>query len=149
VPRHIEIDEIKIADQQARQCSSHPITGPELAYGTYARVATGVIRNWTHRKHEEYWQSTVEQRQAKGFLKSLSAKRTKALPVEAKNIDRAADMTLSPVSTSIQTALVDNPRYGRCKQANGTTSHVLCYCEPLKHIKICAPCLAFHQIRYF
>jgi len=74
------IDNNKIADQLARQCSSHPITGPEPAYGTSARVATGVIRNWTHRKHEEYWQSTGEQRQAKGFLKSPSAKRTKEFP---------------------------------------------------------------------
>jgi len=46
------IDNNKIADQLARQCSSHPITGPEPAYGTSARVATGVIRKWTHRKHE-------------------------------------------------------------------------------------------------
>jgi hypothetical protein len=74
------IDEIKIADQLGRQGSSHPIIGPEPAYGISARVATGVIRDWTHRKHEEYWQSTGEQRQAKGFLKSPSAKRIKESP---------------------------------------------------------------------
>jgi hypothetical protein len=43
------IDEIKIADQLARQCSSHPVTGPEPAYGISARVDTGVIRNWTQK----------------------------------------------------------------------------------------------------
>jgi len=59
------------------------------------------------------------------FLKVPLLKELKNFPVYAKNIDRAADMTRSPISTSIQTALVDNPRYRRWKQANGT-SHVLC-----------------------
>lgn len=69
-------DGFKIADQLARQGFSHPIIRPEPAYGIYARVATGAIRDWTHRKHEEHWQSTGEQRHNKGFLKSPSAKRT-------------------------------------------------------------------------
>jgi hypothetical protein len=34
-----------------------------------------MIRGWMNRKHKEYWQSIRGQRQAKGFLKTPSAKR--------------------------------------------------------------------------
>ena len=40
-----------------------------------AKVATGLMREWTSRKHEERWQSVCEQRQDKGCLKKPSAKR--------------------------------------------------------------------------
>jgi hypothetical protein len=43
--------------------------GPERALGISAKVARGVIMDWTSRKHEEYWQSIHRQRQAKAFLK--------------------------------------------------------------------------------
>jgi hypothetical protein len=74
VPGHIGIDGNEIADQLARQGSSHPLIGPESALGISAKVARGVIRDWTSRKHEEHWQSIHGQRQAKGFLKKPSAK---------------------------------------------------------------------------
>jgi len=41
----------------SRQSSSHPLTGPAPALGISAKVAKGVIRGWTSRKHEEYCQS--------------------------------------------------------------------------------------------
>jgi ribonuclease HI len=41
VPGHIGIDGNEIADQLARQCSSHPLTGPEPALGISAKVARG------------------------------------------------------------------------------------------------------------
>jgi len=44
--------------------------------GTSAKVAREVIRGRTSGKHEEYWQSIHGQRQAKGFLKRPSVKRT-------------------------------------------------------------------------
>jgi ribonuclease HI len=52
VPRHIGIDENEIADQLASQGPSHTITGPEPALGISAKVAMGVIRDWTSRKHD-------------------------------------------------------------------------------------------------
>jgi hypothetical protein len=39
------------------QGSSHPLIGPEPARGISAKVARGVNRDWTSRKHEERWQS--------------------------------------------------------------------------------------------
>jgi hypothetical protein len=65
----------EIIDQLARQCSSLTLTGPEPALGVSAKVATGVIRAWMSREHEEYWQSIRGQRQAKSFLKRPYAKR--------------------------------------------------------------------------
>jgi len=41
----------------ARQRSSHPLTGPEPAFGISAKVAKGVIKDW---RHEEIWLSIHE-----------------------------------------------------------------------------------------
>jgi len=67
VPGH-GIDGNKTADHLARQASPLPLTGLEPALGKSAKVARGVIRGWTSRKHKEYWQPIQGQRQAKGFL---------------------------------------------------------------------------------
>jgi ribonuclease HI len=69
VSRHMGIDGNEIANQLARQGSSHPLTGPEHALGISAKVAREVIRDGTSRKHKEHWQSICGQKQAKGFLK--------------------------------------------------------------------------------
>jgi hypothetical protein len=70
------MDGNEIAEQLARQGSSHPLIGPQPALGISANVARGVIRAWTNRKHEEHWQSVREQRQAKGFLKKTLCKQS-------------------------------------------------------------------------
>jgi hypothetical protein len=57
VPGHMGIDGNEMADQLARQGSSCPLTEPEPDLGISAKVSREVIRNWTNRKHEEYWQS--------------------------------------------------------------------------------------------
>jgi hypothetical protein len=72
VPEHIGIDGNEIADQLAREDSPHRLKGPRPALGISAKVARGVIVNWTSRKHEGQWHSTHIQRSAKGFLKELS-----------------------------------------------------------------------------
>jgi len=69
VPGHIGIDGNEIADQLARESSSHPLIGPEPALGISPKVARGVIRDWTSRRHEECCQSICGQRQTKGILK--------------------------------------------------------------------------------
>jgi hypothetical protein len=70
------IDGNEVADQLARQGSSHPFIGPEPALDISAKVARGVIRDWTSRKHEEHWQSICGQKQAKGFLKKPLCKKS-------------------------------------------------------------------------
>ena len=57
------------ADQLAREGSSHPLTGLEPALSISAKVARGVITDWTSKKLEEHWHSICGLRQAKGFLK--------------------------------------------------------------------------------
>jgi hypothetical protein len=69
VPGHADIDGNEMADQLARQDSSHPFIGPQPALVTSVKIARKVIRGWTSRKHTEYWQYIRRQRQAKGFLK--------------------------------------------------------------------------------
>jgi len=76
VPGHTGTDRNEIADQFARQSYSHPLTVPQPILGISARVARGVIRDWTSRKHEEHWQSLHGQRHTKGFLKRPSAKKS-------------------------------------------------------------------------
>jgi hypothetical protein len=79
------IDGNEMADQLARQGSSHPFIGPEPALGISAKIAWEVIRRWTNRKHIKYWQSIHGQRQAKGFLKRPSAKRAGQLLSLSRN----------------------------------------------------------------
>jgi hypothetical protein len=71
------IDGNEIADQSAREGSSHPITGPYPAPGIYAKVARGVITDWTRRKHE----SIRGQRQGKGLFKKPSVKKAEICSV--------------------------------------------------------------------
>jgi hypothetical protein len=75
----------EMADQRARQGSSHPFIGPEPALGISAKIAREVIRGWTKRRHIEYWQSIYGQRQAKSFLKRLPAKRARELLSLSRN----------------------------------------------------------------
>jgi hypothetical protein len=58
-----------MADQLARQGTSHPLIGPEPALAISAKV----IKGWMNKKHEEFWQSIHGQKQAKDFLKRPSA----------------------------------------------------------------------------
>jgi hypothetical protein len=79
------IDGNEIADQLARQGSSHPLIGPEPALGISAKVARRVIRDWMSRKHEQHWQTIRGQRQAKGFLKKPSARKASELLNPSRN----------------------------------------------------------------
>jgi hypothetical protein len=51
----VEIDGNEIADELAGQGSTHSLIGPVL--GISAKVAKGVIRDWTSRKCEVHQQS--------------------------------------------------------------------------------------------
>ena len=48
---HMGISRNETADELARQGSLHPLLGPEHALGIFAKVARGVIRDWTNRKY--------------------------------------------------------------------------------------------------
>jgi hypothetical protein len=109
----------EIADQLARQGSSHPFTGPEPALGISAKVAMGVIRDWMSMKYNEHWQSIRGQRQVKGFLKKPSA--TKA--GELLNLSRNQLRIMIGLLTGhcflkghlFKLGLVNSPKCNRCK----------------------------------
>jgi hypothetical protein len=133
------IDGNEIADQLARQGSSHPFIVPEPALGISANVARGVIRDWTSRKHEEHWQSIRGQKQAKGFLKKPSARKAGELLKLSRNQLRKMTELLTghcPLKGHVfKLGLVNSPECNRCKQASETASHVFCDCEALATLR--------------
>jgi hypothetical protein len=139
VPGHMGIDGNEIADQLARQGSSHPFIGPENALGISAKVARGVIRDWTSTKDEEHWQSICGQKQAKGFLKKPCARKYD----ELLNLSRNQLRIMTGLLTGhchlkghlFKLGLVNSPECNRCKQASEAASHVLCDCEALTTLR--------------
>jgi hypothetical protein len=91
------------------------------------------------RKHDEHWQSICGQRQAKGFLKKPSAKRSWGIAQSeqkpAKNTERVANRTLSFKRTLFKLGVVNSRKYDICKQASEMASHVLCDCETLATLR--------------
>jgi hypothetical protein len=139
VQGHMGIDGNETADQLARQGSLHPLIGPEPAFGISAKVARGVITDWTSRKHEEHWQSIRGQRQAKGFLKKTSARKAG----ELFNLSRNQLRIMTGLLTGhchlkghlFKLGLLNSPDCNRCKQASEMASHVLCDCEALATLR--------------
>ena len=119
-------DENETAAKLSRQGSSHPPIGPESALGISAKVARGVIRDRTSRKHEEYWQSIHGQRQAKGFLKRHSGKRDGELLNLSRNQLRLLTRHNHFKEHLLTLGLVDSPGLDRSKQAFGMGLLVLC-----------------------
>jgi len=72
VPGHMGIDGNETADQLATQSSSHLLIGSQPTIGIFEKVARGVNRNWTGRKHEEHWNYRDRLR---AFLKKSSAEK--------------------------------------------------------------------------
>jgi hypothetical protein len=85
MPGHMGIDGNEIADQLARQGSSHPLTGPASALGISGKVARGVIKFWTSGKHKDYWESIHGQRLAKYLLKRPCATSVRELRSLSRN----------------------------------------------------------------
>jgi hypothetical protein len=108
-------------------------------YRKSAKVARGVIRDWTSRKHEEHWQSIRGQKQAKGFLKKPSARKAD----ELLNLSRNQLKIMTGLLTGhchlkghlFKLGLVNSPECNRCKQASETASHVVCDCEALATLR--------------
>jgi len=85
VPGHMGTGRNELANQLAREGSSHPLTGLEPALSISAKVARLVVMDWTSKKLEEHWQSICGQRQAKGFLKNPSVERAGELLSLSRN----------------------------------------------------------------
>ena len=94
-----------------------------------AKVARGMIRGWTSRKHKEHWQSTCGQRLAKGFLKR-PWEITHLEQKPAMIYDQVVSRTLS-LKRIFKLGLVNGPECDRCKQASEMALHVLWDCEAL------------------
>jgi hypothetical protein len=75
VPGHMGIDGNQIADQLARQGSSHPLIGPEPALGISAKVARRVIRDWMSRNTRNTGSPYVDKGRLRAFLKKKPSAR--------------------------------------------------------------------------
>jgi len=126
MPGHMGNDGNETAGILSRQGSLHPLIGPECALVISAKVARGMIRDWTSRKHEEYWQSIHGQRQAKGFLKRHSGKRDGELLNLSRNQLRLLTGHNHFKEHLFTLGLVDSPGLDRCKQAFRMGLLVLC-----------------------
>jgi len=98
-----------------------------------------VIADWTHRKHEEHWQSICGQKQGKGFFKKPSEKKARELLSLSRNQLRIMTGLLTGQchlrGHSFKTGLVYSPECDRCKQASKMVSHVLCDCVELTTLR--------------
>jgi hypothetical protein len=123
-----------------RQGYSHPLIGPEPALCVSAKVAIGVIREWTSRKHEERWQPVCEQRQDKGFRRIPSAKRAGELLILSRNHLRILTKFLTGhchlKGHLFELRLVNSPQCDRCKQASEMASHVVRDCGALATLRL-------------
>jgi hypothetical protein len=80
-----------------------------------------VIRDWASRKHEEHWQSTCGQKQAKGFLKKNPLQKAG----ELLNLSRNQLRVMTGLLTGhchlkghlFKLGLINSPECNRCKQA--------------------------------
>jgi hypothetical protein len=64
------IDGNETADELAREGSSHPLMGPKSELGISAKVARGVIREWTNRKHGSTGSAHIGKGELRAFLKN-------------------------------------------------------------------------------
>jgi len=64
------IDGNEIADELAKQGSSHPLIGPKSELGISVKFARGVIRDWTSKKHGSIGSPYMGKRKLRAFLKN-------------------------------------------------------------------------------
>jgi hypothetical protein len=116
-----------------------PFIGPEPACGISVGVAKKAVRDWTSRKHKEYWESLTGLRQEKGLIQRPSARRTKGL----LRLNRDQLRWVVGVLTGhchlkghiFKLGLINDPICERCLEEDESTTHILCDCEAVAHIR--------------
>jgi hypothetical protein len=129
----------EIAHQLAKIGAEHPFTGPEPACGISTAVARKAIRDWTITNHKKYWRSLTGLKQAKGFIQGPSAKRAKELLKLKRNQLRWVVGLLTGHchlnGHLFKLGLSSSPTCDRCQKENETTTHNLCECKALAHLR--------------
>jgi hypothetical protein len=137
---------VDTAAQLARTGSEHPFIGLEPACGISIGVAKKAVRDWTNRKHKEYWESLTGLKQAKGLIQGPSARRTKDLV----RLNRDQLRWVVGLLTGhchlkghlFKLGLINDPICERCQEEDELATHILCDCEAVAKIR-------FHHVGQF
>jgi hypothetical protein len=79
MPGHEGIEGNETANQLAKLGSEYLLIWREPACVISAGTAKKTVRDWPNRAHQKYWESLTGLKQAKGFLRRSSIRRTKEL----------------------------------------------------------------------
>jgi hypothetical protein len=139
VPGHETIAGNETADQLARTGSEHPFIGPEPACGISVGVAKKAARDWTNRKHKEYWESLTGLRQAKGFIQGPSDRRTKdLLRFNIEEVRCVVGLLTGHCHLKwhlFKLGLTDDRICERCLEEDESATHILCVCEAIDYLR--------------
>jgi hypothetical protein len=139
VPGHEGVVGNETADQLEKTGSAHPFIGSEPACGISVGVAKKAVRNWTNRNHKGYWESTTGLREAKRPIQGASARRTKDLLKLNRDQLRCVVGLLTGhchlKGHLFNLGLTDDLICERCLEEDESTTHILCDCEAVAHIR--------------
>jgi hypothetical protein len=123
----------------ARTGSEHPFIGPEPACGISVGVAKKAVRDWTSRKHKEYWETLTGLRQAKGLIQGHSARSTKDLLRFNRDQLRWEVGLLTGhchlKEHLFKLGLINDTICERCQEEDESATHILCDCEAVAQIR--------------
>jgi hypothetical protein len=138
VPDHEGIEGNETANQLAKLGSECPFTKPEPACGSSAGINKKAVRDWTNRDHKKYWESLIGLRQAKGFLKGPSVKRTKKLlklnRYQLRWVTGLLTGHCHPKGHLFKKGLTNSPICERCLEKDESATHILCDREAIAYL---------------
>jgi hypothetical protein len=127
-----------IADQLARQGSSHSLIAPEPALGIAAKIAREVIKDWMCREHKSVGRPYVDTGSLRACLENPLKKNWGIAQSEEKQLRIMTGLLTGHFHLKghlFKFGLINSPESDCCKQASDTYSHVLCDCEALATLR--------------